>query len=94
MYYNTNNETGDVLRSSIESSNKQEEVIMAIFNHYKKNLSPDEIQGILVDNLETTYPITSIRRAMTNLTNDGKLKKTNIMRKGVWGKMTHTWKLI
>ena len=94
MYYNTNNETGDVLKSSIESSNKQEEVIMVIFNHYKRNLSPDEIQGILVDNSETTYPITSIRRAMTNLTNDGKLKKTNIMRKGVWGKMTHTWKLI
>ena len=94
MYYNTNNETGDVLRRSIDSSTKQEEVIIARFNHYKRNLSPDEIQGILVDNSETTYPITSIRRAMTNLTNDGKRKKTNIMKKGVWGKMTHTLKLI
>lgn len=93
MYYNTNNESGEVLLNSIKNSKKQEDAIMVIFNYYKTNLSPDEIQGILVDRSEKTYPITSIRRAITNLTKNGKLKKTTQMKKGAWGKLTHTWKL-
>ena len=52
MYYNTNNESGEVLLNSIKNSKKQEDAIMVIFNYYKTNLSPDEIQGILVDRSE------------------------------------------
>ena len=94
MYYNTNNESGDTLLSSINSTAKQEDVVLSIFTAFPRtNFSPDDIQAWLVDNSEKTYPITSIRRAMTNLTNQKKLNKTNTMKTGVWGKSTHTWKL-
>ena len=38
-------------------------------------------------------PITSIRRAITDLTNEGKLVKTNSLKKGNYGKKCHCWKL-
>lgn len=39
------------------------------------------------------WPITSIRRAITNLTNDGELVKHDRMRMGDYGKDNHTWSL-
>ena len=42
---------------------------------------------------EVSWPITSIRRAITDLTNAGKLTKTDTMKLGRYGKHVHTWKL-
>ena len=39
------------------------------------------------------WPITSIRRAMTNLTDDGMIVKTQETVKGVYGKNEHLWSL-
>ena len=92
MYYNTNKESGSVLKNSFDSTKKQEELVLAVFETYpKENLSPDEVQGFLLDHAEVTYPITSIRTSITYLTSENKLKKTDKMKKGVWGKQTHTW---
>jgi hypothetical protein len=38
-------------------------------------------------------PITSIRRAMTNLSDNGKLEKTNEFVMGNYGKKEHLWQL-
>lgn len=38
-------------------------------------------------------PITSVRRAITDLTTAGYLKKTGTMKPGEYGKPNHTWKL-
>ena len=94
MYYNTNKESGAILKNSFDITKKQEDLVLSVFETYpKENLSPDDIQGFLVENVQLAYPITSIRRSITNLTNENKLKKTDEMKKGVWGKMTHTWVL-
>ena len=90
MYYNTNDETGDTLKSSRSKAITQEEIILEFFtNNPNLQLSPFEIS----DTLELNAPITSIRRAMTNLTLEGKLKKTNAMVVGPYGKNVHTWRL-
>ena len=36
-------------------------------------------------------PLTSIRRAITNLETEGLLEKTNIQKPGVYGKKNHCW---
>jgi Fe2+ or Zn2+ uptake regulation protein len=87
-YYNTNNEEGANLLKSRMNTQKQEDVIYLLFND-DVHLSPDMIKTLLVQD----YPITSIRRALTNLTDKGLLKKTNEMVMGKYGKKTHTWKL-
>ena len=90
MYYNTNDEAGNTLRSSRNKTKTQEEIILEFFtNNPNLQLSPFEIS----DTLELNAPITSIRRAMTNLTLEGKLKKTNVMGVGPYGKHVHTWRL-
>jgi hypothetical protein len=90
MYYNTTNETGKELKVSRQSANTQETIILDFFkNNSNLHLSPFDIHDIL----ELNAPITSIRRAMTNLTINGKLKKTSTMKLGPYGKKVHTWRL-
>jgi hypothetical protein len=90
MYYNTNDETGDALKSSRRKAGTQEEIILHFFtNNPNLQLSPFDIQNILGLNA----PITSIRRAITNLATNGDLRKTKLMKIGPYGKQVHTWRL-
>jgi hypothetical protein len=38
------------------------------------------------------WPITSVRRSITNLTRDGHLIMTEELRPGLYGHLNHTWK--
>ena len=92
MYYNTNNESGLDLRSSWTATAKQNELILRIFMLAPNNtFTPDEIQDAC-ERCQRNWPITSIRRAISTLTDRGNLTKTNELRKGKYGKKTHTWK--
>ena len=84
-YFNTNKETGAVLGRSEEKAGTQEEIIYRHFLRYPKRtmgFSPSQLRIVLPDS-----PITSIRRALTNLTTAGKLTKTKTMTLGGYGKM-------
>lgn len=59
--------------------------------YYGREFSPPQIQEAL--SLYNT-PITSIRRSITNLTNEGKLFKTKNQVKGIYDKPNYTWKLL
>jgi Fe2+ or Zn2+ uptake regulation protein len=89
-YYNTNKETGNTLSNSRYRAKSQEEIILSIFREGDL-LSPDEVLNIC--NTENNYLLTSIRRALTNLTNKGLLIKNNVFKIGGYGKKTHTWSL-
>jgi hypothetical protein len=39
------------------------------------------------------YPVTSVRRSISNLTKQGKLEKTSEMKKEEYGKPNYYWKL-
>ena len=92
-YYNTNKETGEVLEKSREKAKSQEERILAFIeketriNTYKPLTAPHWIAN------KFNIPITSARRALTNLTKAGKLEKTDVMVIGPYGKAVHTWRL-
>lgn len=89
-YHNTNLESGDTLVSSCKKALTQQWAVYRLFErnpgwHY----TPFEVQKTA---LPTTI-ITDVRRAMSNLTEEGLLLKTDIMRPGKYGKLNHTWKL-
>ena len=91
MYYNTNGETGLQLRSSWTDTAKQDELILRIFMITPNNsFTPDEIEEAC-QRCNKNWPITSIRRAINTLTKHGNLTKTSELRKGKYGKNTHTW---
>ena len=96
MYYNTNNETGETLTRSRNNTVTQEDVILGIFEHSPTNeFTPSEVLNVIgFQDPDCRWPITSIRRAITNLTDSNKIKKTDNQKVGPYGKNVYTWKLI
>ena len=96
MYYNTNQETGKELRTSRAKTETQEKVIYELFSMNRNSyITPYEVSEALsaMNMLGANAPITSIRRAMTNLTIEGKLTKTDRRKMGPYGKKCFCWKL-
>ena len=92
-YYNTNNESGKTLITSKTRANKQELKVLRFFqsNNQAERFSPEDILNQV--DFGRSVPLTSVRRAMTNLTQAGYLKKTSLMKKGQFGKQIHTWQI-
>ena len=91
MYYNTNNETGETLKNSWQTASSQELKIKKYFIENKDaKLHPHQILQIVFNN---EAEITSVRRALTDLTKDGFLNVSQDMVMGFKGKRVHTWEL-
>jgi len=88
-FYNTNQESLDEASDSSAKTAKQSDVILALFEITKTPMSPSMVYKALGQE----WPITSIRRAMTNLTDDEKIVKTQKTTKGIYGKKEHLWAL-
>ena len=87
MFYNTINEVSSTLVKSHLTTRTQEAVILDCFKSAKEPLSPSMVHFLT----KLKCPITSIRRAMTNLSKDGSLKKTSKYTIGKFGKKEHLW---
>jgi hypothetical protein len=94
MYYNTTNETDKQLRDSRSKAKTQDEIILNVFNTWRESdgLTPSEVEEILIHHHDKNWPLTSIRRAISTLTDAGKLTKTNKLRGGKYNKNEHIWK--
>ena len=62
---------------------------MAFFKDQEKPQSPSMVYYAFLK----AWPITSVRRAITNLTTAGELVKTNNTVTGMYGKPEHLWSL-
>jgi hypothetical protein len=87
MFYNTINEVSSGLVTSHANARTQETIILKCFKSAQEPLSPSMVHFLT----KLKCPITSIRRAMTNLTKDGYLKKTTKYTIGKFGKKEHLW---
>lgn len=89
-YYNTTHETGTDLKTRRGKAVGLQSRILELFKqHPTKNFTPFEMQKL--DNYNK--PITSVRRAITNLTKAVLLEKTDIKREGDYGAPNFTWRL-
>ena len=90
-YYNTVRKDGEQLKMALDKTETQEDLVLLLFrNNPYKNYTPFEV----LKELGIKAPITSIRRAITDLTQDGKLRKLDIRRVGEYGEPNYTWMLI
>jgi hypothetical protein len=89
-YYNTNSLTGEDLKKAVSDAQRQEDAIFLLYKHTGKPYSPSQVLR-LMEKAGKNWPITSLRRAITNLEKQGKLIKTDEMREGLYGKPEHTW---
>tara|TARA_R110000803_G_scaffold70717_2_gene133715 strand:+ start:1501 stop:1830 length:330 start_codon:yes stop_codon:yes gene_type:complete len=88
-FYNTTHETESVLKESHRKTNSQESRILNYFLMSGEPLSP----SMILKQMGLNCPITSIRRALTDLTLDNKLVKTDDYCIGTYGKREHLWRL-
>ena len=91
-FYKTVNLPADELRAARESNNIQNTRILAIFEKHPAGLTPFEA-GQVYNHQFPVVPLTSVRRAVTNLEKSGRLEKTGAMRAGGYGKPNHVWKV-
>ena len=94
-YYNTTNETGDELLGFIGKAMNQAEVIIGIYQRAEhKSLTPSDVWKLWAEYTRLTQPpLTSIRRAISDLELNGKLIKTDLKKDGIYGRPEHFWRL-
>jgi hypothetical protein len=92
MFYNTINLSGDDLKQAVATAKKEQEAIMLIFENTGKPFTPSAIHGMLT-RAGHTWLLTSVRRAITDLTTEGKLEMLPNMKVGPYGSKEHFWKL-
>ena len=84
-FYNTINLPPEKLSQADANCKNQEHLILSHFKQVGK-ATPSDVWKVF-----NAYPITSIRRAITNLTDTGKLSRTQEMKAGMYGKPEHYW---
>lgn len=91
-FWNTLRLTGFDLFDAKEKAMKQEEKVLDIFIFKKGLMSPYDVWKEM-EELGYNYPITSIRRSISNLTDQGLLEKTGDQKMGGYGMKNYCWKL-
>jgi len=88
-FYNTIAEDGNELKESEAQAQGQEHQILDFFKeNYPKSFTPFDVLSLL----NNKWPITSVRRSITNLTIDSKLEKLQDQRPGGYGKPNYMWR--
>jgi|TARA_R100001480_G_C4693864_1_gene176541 predicted ArsR family transcriptional regulator len=90
-YYNTTREKGKQLKVNWNKSESQDIKVMEYFNKHKE-ASPSQVWMSFVKD-GGRVPMTSIRRSITNLTQDNYLIKSEKKKQGYYGRPEYIWSL-
>ena len=96
MYYNTTNQGGKQLKLNWDKAINQKQKVLGVFQAMPTaSYCADDVLSALkhLEAIDPNTPITSIRRAISDLTKDGYLVKTDRKVMGNWGRLTYTWRL-
>lgn len=91
-YFDTTKLPKNQLKEAVNKATVQDKRVLTIFKRKKRPMTPAEVWDVYCK-LYPACPITSIRRSMTVLTEKGKLEKTDKLKKGIYGKPNHVWRL-
>ena len=90
-FFNTTRESNPKLAEYRAKARTQDDEVMAIVVRLGGTASPSEVWNSI--DPKGRCPITSVRRAMTNLTNAGRLVKTETKVMGLFGRNEYQWKV-
>ena len=82
-FYNTTQEKDSVLKEYTRKAESQEQKILNIFRRSKTGLTASEV---FRNYPNRNVPLTSVRRAITNLCDARFLEKTRLKREGIYGR--------
>jgi predicted transcriptional regulator len=94
-YFNTTLEPVQLCIEYERKAQEQEALVLACF-YQLTTASPFQVYKklLLLGKIKENTPLTSIRRAITNLTKRGILKKTRYKVSGAWGRQEGLWELV
>ena len=88
-FHNTTRESDAKLAEYEGRAVTQEDRILEYFaSNWHTEISPSRVQRYLLPNV----PLTSVRRAITNLTTQGKLERTEKKVDGLYGRPEYCWR--
>ena len=95
-YYDTTNLRQQLrdqeYKEMLVKTEKQEQVIRILADDFiEKTFSPSMMHSVM-ERHGKKLPITSVRRAISDLTREGVLKKTDKQRIGYYGKREYMWR--
>lgn len=93
LFYNTVQLTAPELLAQETKAKCQEELVLETYTIMNAPMTPFDVAKFIEVKFQKIFPITSIRRAITNLTQQGKLRKSGSYRKGQYGLKNNTWRL-
>ena len=89
-YYNTTNLIGRELNAEKRKTITQEDFLLTIFNTRLYEMTSSQAHFFF----PPPIPLTSVRRAMTNLVIRGFIEKTKKKQKGIYGKPEYIYRLV
>lgn len=91
-FFNTINLSGDNLEKAKARALAQEALVEEIFKaNPGRHFSPSQLQKLVASKYDRHCPLTSWRRAITNLTKRGVLFKTDKQIAGIYGEPEYCW---
>lgn len=91
QFYNTIGLKGQSYVKAIKNAHTQSERILTILKFKKIPLTPFDVWNEY-QKYYPPCPVTSIRRSLTNLTQQGFLEKSETMGMGIYGMPNNKWK--
>lgn len=88
-YYRSTDITANELAARIKAATKQDEAVMAVMDAGLAR-TPSQMHRLFLA-MGKRWPITSVRRSMTNLTKAGQLVKTSETRRGPYSHLENFW---
>lgn len=93
-YFNTTHALGKELSEYREKAKCQEETILRfMLRHHRTNWTASDIWRECFRQQLRPVPLTSVRRAITNLYNAGDIFKTQDQKEGIYGRPEYFWKI-
>lgn len=88
-YHDSGSAPTDLLPAYEFQASKQDQAVLGLFDyaHPGYKASPSQVHAVFPQ-----WPLTSIRRAMTNLTERGLLEKLDETVEGVYGRPERVWR--
>lgn len=89
-YHNTTSLAGSELLAAAQAAQRQDDAVLAVFHATGRAMTPSDVWRITTD-AGHRWPLTSIRRAITNLTTAGALERLDHTRVGPYGRPECVW---
>ena len=91
-YFQTTPMQGDQLALAIDTASRQDDYILSVYQRAGRALSPSEVHKI-GEQEGRHWPIQSVRRSITTLTDAGALVMLDMTRRSPWNRPEHYWAL-